>query len=144
MVCDASNLRRGAAAGFCNRRIWSIKPLPGIALRRQPAGAFPHYSPRPSKVECRRHASCPQIVGQHCCTAVQLGAFLAGMALARVENSGQHGSIGPAEQSKMTVRASGEVKNVSRTKSVCGDARQYACGVGLAGVESYATLCEPG
>src|SRR3954454_4087129 len=86
----------------------------------------------------------PVNAGQHCCTAAQLGAFLAGMALARVENSGQHGSISPAEQSKMTVRASGEVKNVSRTKSVCGDARQYACVGGFAGVEPDAALRQPG
>src|SRR3954471_10559866 len=63
----------------------------------QPARPFLVYSPGRSKVEYRPLTFRPQIVGQHCCTAVQLGAFLAGKALARVKNSGQHGSISLAE-----------------------------------------------
>jgi len=92
MVRDASDLRRTAGAGFRDRGVWSINQPP---WQRPPRRRL--YTPirriHRSKVEYPPRSFHPQTAGQHCCTAVQLGAFLAGMALARAENSGQHGLI---------------------------------------------------
>src|ERR1044072_8679972 len=67
-------------------------PGPTCPARNRPR--MVNQSRKPQVLYAQRH-------DQHCCTAAQLWRVPCWMALARVENSGQHGFIGRPNKSKI-------------------------------------------
>src|SRR5882757_8120586 len=125
----------------------AVSPRHGVRRKRPEAGATRSHPAIDRYAQPKSH-----IVGAPCCAAsVNIAAQRRKLARSLLEWR-LHGAKTLGNMDSSTGRTSKNdgagrverVKNVSRTKSVCGDARRCACVGSLASVEPDAALRQPG